>query len=236
VDEVLAVGDIGFQRKCFGKIGDVAESGKTVLLVSHDLRAIAGLASRAALFDAGKMIALGPTGAVIPQYLNLNKETGTHFDKNGFTLSDIELDTIQESAQDRQACLTTGDPVVLKFCIGFQKLCPETSVYVQLVDSLARVVYTSLSADNPQMDWMDFEAGHYHFRFQAPLSLAPGTYWVNVGILNIHQRRKPLIQFSRIFSFEVLERNGNVFDGRFGPIYVTGSWNVHPLNRLGGVS
>jgi lipopolysaccharide transport system ATP-binding protein len=228
VDEVLAVGDIGFQRKCFGKMGDVAESGRTVLLVSHDLRAIAGLASRAALFDAGKLIALGPTSTVIPQYLNLNKETRTHFDNNGFTLSGIGLEGIRDGAQGSPACLITGDPVMLRFRLGFPRLCPETSVYVQLVDSLARVVYTSLSADHPALDWKNFDAGQYHFRLEAALHLAPGTYWINVGVLSIHQRRKPLVQFSRIFSFEVLEKAGNVFDGRFGPIYVSGLWDANP--------
>jgi lipopolysaccharide transport system ATP-binding protein len=228
VDEILAVGDIGFQRRCFGKLGDVAESGKTVLIVSHDLRAVAGLASCSTLFDAGKLVAMGSTPGVISQYMNLYRDREILLEKNGFRLSYLQLDGAGKDSQGEQAFLITGDQVRLKFSLHFDTPYTEISPYIQLVDSLARVVYTSLLSDDPEIDWMDFTAGEYHFKFEAPLQLAPGNYWINIGVLNIHQRRKPLVQFSRISSFEVLERNGKIFDGRFGPIYITGSWTLEP--------
>ena len=60
VDEVLAVGDAEFQRKCLGKMRDVAASGRTVLLVSHDQRSIADTCRSAILFEAGRVRAIGP--------------------------------------------------------------------------------------------------------------------------------------------------------------------------------
>ena len=68
VDEVLAVGDAQFQRKCLGKMGDVAGHGRTVLFVSHNLGAVAGLCNRCLLIDGGRLTAYGDTDKVIEEY------------------------------------------------------------------------------------------------------------------------------------------------------------------------
>ena len=65
VDEVLAVGDLEFQKKCLGRMGDVANEGRTVLFVSHNMGAISTLCSRAVLLDAGRVVAVGPTSEVV---------------------------------------------------------------------------------------------------------------------------------------------------------------------------
>ncbi len=69
VDEVLAVGDLGFQRKCLGKMQDVAGEGRTVIFVSHNIGAVLELCSRAVLLDKGQVKADGPAAAVIQRYL-----------------------------------------------------------------------------------------------------------------------------------------------------------------------
>src|SRR5580704_10671024 len=68
VDEVLAVGDIKFQRKCLGKMGDVARAGRTVILVSHQLNQIRRLCNRAVWLDGGTLRETGPTAEVIGAY------------------------------------------------------------------------------------------------------------------------------------------------------------------------
>ncbi|HEY0780693.1 MAG TPA: ABC transporter ATP-binding protein [Gemmatirosa sp.] len=68
VDEVLAVGDIAFQKKCLGKMMDVARHGRTVLFVSHNLQAIANLCSRALLLSAGRIVHDGAAAEVIDRY------------------------------------------------------------------------------------------------------------------------------------------------------------------------
>jgi lipopolysaccharide transport system ATP-binding protein len=69
VDEVLAVGDAVFQKKCLGKMEDVAKGGRTVLFVSHNMAAIEALCPRGFLIDAGRIIRNGRTGPVIDEYL-----------------------------------------------------------------------------------------------------------------------------------------------------------------------
>jgi lipopolysaccharide transport system ATP-binding protein len=69
VDEVLAVGDASFQKRCLGKMRDVATSGRTVLFVSHNLAAVSRLCSRAILLSNGRIAADGPVDGVIDRYL-----------------------------------------------------------------------------------------------------------------------------------------------------------------------
>lgn len=69
VDEVLAVGDAAFQKKCLGKMRDVAQgAGRTVLFVSHNLPVVRQICSRAILLDQGRLTAAGPTHAVLSAY------------------------------------------------------------------------------------------------------------------------------------------------------------------------
>ena len=68
VDEVLAVGDAAFQRKCLGKMGEVAEGGRTVILVSHNMAAISQLCSRAIWLHEGRLKLAGPTDEVVTAY------------------------------------------------------------------------------------------------------------------------------------------------------------------------
>ncbi len=69
VDEVLAVGDVAFQKKCLGKMGEVANEGRTVLFVSHDIQAITKLTNRCLLFANGVCALNGPTSEVVGAYL-----------------------------------------------------------------------------------------------------------------------------------------------------------------------
>jgi lipopolysaccharide transport system ATP-binding protein len=69
IDEVLAVGDVVFQKKCLGKMQNVAGSGRTVLLVSHNMQTITGLTTRTVLLHAGVVLASGPSAEVVEQYL-----------------------------------------------------------------------------------------------------------------------------------------------------------------------
>ena len=70
VDEVLAVGDIRFQKKCLGKMGEVASAGRTVLYVAHNMPAISRLCQRAILMGNGRVVQDGPVHEVISTYLN----------------------------------------------------------------------------------------------------------------------------------------------------------------------
>ena len=69
VDEVLAVGDVAFQKKCLGKMGDVATEGRTVLFVSHNMAAVSQLCPRAILIEGGRVRHVGSVGRVVRRYL-----------------------------------------------------------------------------------------------------------------------------------------------------------------------
>lgn len=74
IDEVLAVGDFEFQKKCLGKMSDVASKGRTILFVSHNMKAIKNLCGKAILLNQGKLISIGTTSKVIDEYIgNIEK-------------------------------------------------------------------------------------------------------------------------------------------------------------------
>ncbi len=72
VDEVLAVGDAAFQKKCLGKMNEASKEGRTVIFVSHNMTAIADLCKRSILLDSGKIAKIGATREVISAYLSNN--------------------------------------------------------------------------------------------------------------------------------------------------------------------
>jgi lipopolysaccharide transport system ATP-binding protein len=69
VDEVLAVGDAEFQKKCVGRMKDISHQGRTVLFVSHNMAAVLSLCKTALLIDQGRVASEGPTAAVVEQYM-----------------------------------------------------------------------------------------------------------------------------------------------------------------------
>lgn len=81
VDEVLAVGDLAFQRKCLKKMGDVAKRGRTVLLVSHNMAAIAELCTSAIWLHTGQIRGSGPAEEVISQYLHASAHTSASWER-----------------------------------------------------------------------------------------------------------------------------------------------------------
>jgi lipopolysaccharide transport system ATP-binding protein len=76
VDEVLAVGDAAFQRKCLGKMGEVARGGRTVLLVSHNMGALRGLSTEVIWIDSGRIVTTGPP-QIIDQYMGTMNQRAT---------------------------------------------------------------------------------------------------------------------------------------------------------------
>lgn len=95
VDEVLAVGDAEFQKKCLGKMKDVSECGRTVLFVSHNMAAVERLCQKAILLRGGAVAALGPVGEVTHEYLRAARDRSVNFAQGlkgeGIELGDIHF-------------------------------------------------------------------------------------------------------------------------------------------------
>lgn len=81
IDEVLAVGDAEFQKKCLGKMDEVSKSGRTVLFVSHDLSAVSTLTKKSIFLDKGKLIQYGNTPAIIQAYSSNFTQTNLHLEE-----------------------------------------------------------------------------------------------------------------------------------------------------------
>ena len=79
VDEVLAVGDMAFQKKCIEKMQQVADSGMTILFVSHNLQMVKKLCSRSILMEKGKVVKIGDTSDVISSYLQSKEQLSLSF-------------------------------------------------------------------------------------------------------------------------------------------------------------
>ena len=125
VDEVLAVGDTVFQRKCFGKINNMFKDGKTVILVSHSRNSIIGLCENAILLDKGEMLCSGDAEPVVKEYEKLcykqfllsNKKEGsdqTTEQKKSEGSKAESNDAIEEDEVAWDPTLDSGDPVVYR--------------------------------------------------------------------------------------------------------------------------
>ena len=74
VDEVLSVGDLAFQRKCLGRIDEMAHGGRTVLFVSHNLTSVASLCSTGCFLEKGRLVTQGPMDQVIERYVSSTRQ------------------------------------------------------------------------------------------------------------------------------------------------------------------
>lgn len=115
IDEVLAVGDAEFQKKCIGKMEDVNRKGRTILFVSHDLNAIQNLCKKTILLTNGEVKANGESQNVINEYLNCN-----HANDNWIRMEKSSLPHF-EKIETR----VLGEQPSLKLRIKFTINCPE---------------------------------------------------------------------------------------------------------------
>jgi hypothetical protein len=118
VDEVLAVGDINFQKKCLGKMGDVARAGRTVVLVSHQLNQIRRLCHRVVWIDDGRVRRDGPTHEVVSAYesaMARGETNGTQQHRGSGTKARFMKWDITEHRSDAPHVLTTLGPVTVSF-------------------------------------------------------------------------------------------------------------------------
>jgi lipopolysaccharide transport system ATP-binding protein len=130
VDEVLAVGDVGFQKRCLGKMGDVARQGRTVLFVSHNMAAIQKLSARVAWLQSGRIRTVGPAESVVQEYLEASSDTlaDSSVQAQGFLYkaelpgdaSDATVLSVQLLDEGGNPCAATRTWVRARFRIRFR--------------------------------------------------------------------------------------------------------------------
>lgn len=185
VDEVLAVGDAAFQKKCLGKMNDVAEQGRTVLFVSHNMATIANLCPRSILLKGGKIVQAGPTGEIIDGYLKglsdlANTSVADRKDRQGLGQIRVTDIGVYDQAGDLLEYPRSGQDVV--FRMRYQ--CNADRVFRNCRASvLVRkdgISYFHLSTELVDVRQLDIE-GNGSIDFLVPeLPLSEGRYLIHV--------------------------------------------------------
>ncbi len=116
VDEVLAVGDAGFQRKCLGRMQSFGEhDGRTVLFVSHQMEAITRLCKRAILLDQGRVVLDGPAPQVVAAYIDSFTRPAESQSPRGARHVELDAAWAEDEQGNRQASFDIRKPVVIRF-------------------------------------------------------------------------------------------------------------------------
>ena len=177
VDEVLAVGDINFQKKCLGKMGDVARAGRTVVLVSHQLNQIRRLCHRVVWIDGGQVRMDGQTQQIVAAYesaMTSSERISGKREEGQFEGARFLNWEICESTEDPHVLNTVG-PVTVKFTVDVRK--PIRSGYhgIGLHNHDRQLIWGWATTED-----LRFEVGEHEFRYTFPmLPLRPGPYsWV----------------------------------------------------------
>jgi len=185
VDEVLAVGDAAFQKKCLGKMGDVAHEGRTVLFVSHNMAMIANLCPRAMLLQDGRIIETGPTNPIIDNYLkriasSAHTALAARKDRQGsgqIIIKDIELYDAQESPI---AYPISGQDLTIR--LYYQSVVDKVfkNCRVSVLVSRNERPYFNLSTELVDTRQLDVKGSGFIDFIVPALPLSEGTYYLTV--------------------------------------------------------
>ena len=176
VDEVLAVGDLDFQRKCLGKMEMVTTAGRTVLFVSHNMAAISALCSRALVLHHGQVIAQGSTNECIAKYAALSTHrAGERWVREGGAVGALlAIMRVESRLTGEQPALTLGLDVALE-SRGEHR---PAYVAVDILDSAGGVIMQAL----PRLDgFLTSGSGQHRLHISVHLPpLIPGVYFGTV--------------------------------------------------------
>jgi lipopolysaccharide transport system ATP-binding protein len=210
VDEVLAVGDASFQKKCLGKMGQVSREGRTILFVSHNVAAVKTLCSKAVLMKDGAIIASGIVADVVDDYL-LGTETGADAKewRDPATApgnENVRICYVQVLPPEDKTTITIDTGVLIE--IGFDNLREginlDCTVYLTSSDGV--LLFESghiISSDG------DSRHGSYHLTGRIPAHLLnAGRY--SLTVVFGKDQRYVLFRMDEVVSFEV----GNTATGR----------------------
>lgn len=207
VDEVLAVGDAEFQKKCLGKMNEITKKqGRTILFVSHNMEAIKQLCDRCLLLDKGCVIKDGKTNEVLDYYLNKNLQKQSIFDFSSSPDKDGEITkvTILNKELNPSNQLPVCDSFYIKCDFNINKPIQDSVVSVFIFSAGGELLLFSSNGDNDGL-LKAYEKGEYSISFTVPsFLLTPGFYSFNVSI------QKPFVEYidlKKDFSFEVLDIN-----------------------------
>jgi len=178
VDEVLAVGDIAFQKKCLGKMDEVAKGGRTIVFVSHQMNQIRRLCPRAIWVDRGGIRRDGPAAEIVGEYEAAMTSGETSESRNGTGVKAQFLRWHLVGPEGAQTNLLADDgPVAVRFLVKVNQAFRNAVHGIGLYSSDHQLIWGTAVND------LDFELGRIEMVHRLPtLPLKPGAYWWRVTL------------------------------------------------------
>lgn len=240
VDEVLAVGDIAFQKKCLGKMGDVSKQGRTILFVSHNMIAIQNLCEKTIWIDKGEVKKYGPTHEVISAYLSLANKSQTlryYPDQSSAPGNElIKLRRVSISPKGGGDSQLLSMDSELEVTVEYWNLIPKARLHVsmQLFNENQTIVFATASKDSdPDVVNIEYPAGAL-IRTKCTI---PGNL-LNSGLhkflLLIHRNTTKIIyRLDDALTFEVIdmgERAGTWYGKEPGAVHPLLMWQTEQIS------
>ena len=190
VDEVLAVGDAEFQKKCLGKMSDVAGEGRTVLFVSHNMSAVTRLTKECIILEHGKMTQRAPSAEAVDYYLSHGYEKGgerswtdDEIPSEAHPFKPIAMRVMNAKGQVVDSARSI-EPLTLEMEYSLDSAITGLRVGIYLMTVRGDYVFTSFDTDDPEQfsKHAERKAGHYISRCTIPADLLnEGRYTLGVN-------------------------------------------------------
>ncbi len=189
VDEVLAVGDIAFQKKCLGKMSEISRAGITILFVSHNIGAIENLCTRGIWLDDGRVVMDGDIEAVTSSYLKStnvdDSETAPESWKHtGSGEALITNANLLDTGDKECSTFKMGETILIEFCVEFNKSFPavdDMAVEVMQVNTGLKVLH--LLCQDCGFYLENVTIGKRRFQVEIPKCLLyPGHYQISIYV------------------------------------------------------
>jgi len=232
IDEVLAVGDAQFQKKCLGKMDTVAKQGRTLLFVSHNMGAVNQLCTRAVLLENGRIINQGKTEDIISAYLMDNVEKSSRWIcPEDHPQNDMRINCVRVLTNGDQATTVVdhdqGFSLELQYDI--YKEVSDAVVMCRITDSMGNIVFSSWDTDAMASSFQTRKSGKYITKCKIDGNLLkPGIYLVSVGAFIL--KSKTFGFFENILSFEVSPLGYTLNPGRRGIVAPVFDWDTDKLD------
>ncbi len=227
IDEVLAVGDAAFQRKCLGKMESVARGGRTVLFVSHDMAAVQQLCRRCILLKDGTVVADGDTDEIIRQYLT-HASAGSGL-QGSWTIEDEDITAMScrllDAAGLPRGSFMSSEPINIEVEVTARRWTSHHELKIVVENSLGLTIFdtNNLSSLPPAEET---RSGVVRFQISLPQNLFnSGSYYISPEV-SLHGERW-IHRASRALQFEVEYSpglNGLKYKGRRGFVAPEVEW------------
>ncbi len=210
VDEVLAVGDNVFQKKCLGKMSDITSQGRTVLFVSHFMPSILNLCSRTLLLDGGRVHLDGSSKQVVEAYLstgmnNMAKITWDIEEAPGGDSARIHAVRIRNHQGHISATHEISDPIILEMDFWCLKADLRLNVSFHVYNGLGICVFTTTNYHDPNWGDRPYKPGLYRASCEIPGSLLNEDHYKISCFVVVRGSNAPTARQDDVLSFQIYD-------------------------------